>query len=115
MKCEIDLEPSGNLRLSIPDGRSITLGMNVEALRLIQRILYHTAQHEDHHLAFPTQFVIDAWERGRKIDWSRREPAVVRTVVKEPVKAKPASKKRRKTDMKMFNLGIDLTKIEFTL
>lgn len=118
MKCEIELAPNGSLRLTTPSGRTIDLAPVPAAIALLQRTLYHAAQH-DTPTAFPTQHVIDAWNRGRAIDWSRPEPTVKRTVVE----ILPEPKRKSKPSLRAFKSerasrkveGIDLATLDISL
>jgi hypothetical protein len=114
MQCKIELAAGGELLLTTPDGREILLQPIPTALALLQRVLYHAEQHAS-PLAFPTQHVINAWNKGRQIDWSAQEPAVKRRVIGDA----PRSTRKAKPTLKAFGhekkLGPDLSLIEFEL
>jgi len=119
MKCEVELGPDGCIRLHTPTGRTLDLAPVPAAIALLRRILYHAQVHEQKPMSYPTQAILDAWARGRAIDWSKPEPAILRQVV-EPlptkVRKKKPSAKAFKSERKAKMLGaVDLTKVEFTL
>lgn len=110
MKCTIELAPSGSLRLTTPTGRTLDMEPTTGAVALLRRILYHAGEHGEAPMAYPTQYVLDAWARGREIDWSRREPIVKRTIlgdVAKPRKPKPSLRAReRKVDLSLVTFNI---------
>lgn len=112
MKHSIELSPSGGLRLYTPTGRTLDLEANTASVALLRKILYHAEVHEHKPMAYPTQAILDAWARGRAIDWSRPEPSVLRTVIEEAL----AQVRKAKPSLKIKHAAkIDLSKVEFEI
>lgn len=67
MELRVTLAPDGGLRLILPTGRPLDVGMTASSVRFIQRILMDVRQGRKEQPGyvgeFPTQHVIDIWKR----------------------------------------------------
>lgn len=141
MQCNIRLAPDGKLEFTTPSGRKLLIPFGVvrseepwlepdnelaaiwrkramtaeAAFTILYKMLSHAEEHAEQPLAYPTQHVVDALARNKKVDWSQREPVVVRTVLGDapkPVRRKP------KPGLKTFGhekVKVDLSKVVFKI
>lgn len=67
MRLEIELAPSGGLRLILPTGRTLDLGHEPSSLKFIHRILRDCEagkrDQRGYIAEFPTQHVIEIWKK----------------------------------------------------
>lgn len=142
MQCTVQLGPDGNLQFRTPNGRLLTIPFDLArteepwpdpdndlaeiwrkraltaeaAFRILHKMLSHAEEHEQAPMSYPTQHVLDALARNKKVDWSQREPVVVRTVIGDaprPVRRK--SKPGLKTFGHEKKVKIDLSKVVFKI
>jgi len=143
MKCTVELSPSGDLIFTSPTGREILLpfalavtdvpwpdpendlaniwkkrALQAEAAHhFIRTMLLHAEEHPETKMAYPTQHVADAFRAGKRIDWTKPEPTVVRTILGDAPsgrKSKPLNKKEKKAALRKQGLP-DLSTLEFEL
>jgi hypothetical protein len=102
MELRITLAPDGGLRLLLPTGRGLNIGLGPSSLQFIRRILLNEAKGKRDQRGyigeFPTQHILDIW---RAQDTAGREEAT-----KEAAAAKKAEFKE---------LGIDLDALDIRL
>ena len=95
MELRITLAPDGGLRLILPTGRPLDVGLTASSLRFIQRILMDAkADKRDQRgyiAEFPTQHVIDIWKRQDE------------------------EKKAEATKVRLKEMGIELDKLDISL
>lgn len=102
MDLRITLAPDGGLRLILPSGRGLNLGLGPSSLHFIQRILRDAGagkrDQRGYIAEFPTQHVIDIWRKQDEV--ARQEAAEARA-------------EARKAEFK--ELGIDLDVLDIRL
>lgn len=78
MELRITLAPDGGLRLILPTGRGLNIGLGPSSLRFIQRILLDAGagkrDQRGYISEFPTQHVLDIW---RAQDTAAKEEAAL--------------------------------------
>lgn len=98
----ITLAPDGGLRLILPEGRALNVGLGESTLRFIQRILKDAASgkrdQRGYISEYPTQHIIDIWRRQDRL------------VKEEALRAKTLEKIDE-----LKELGIDLDVLDIRL
>lgn len=112
----LGLAPDGSLSLALPSGRTLEFTPNIEALRLIERILIDHAETPD--AVKPTQWQIDAMLRDAKAkriaeteaERAEREAAkLADRAEREKAKAKQARRALKRAT------GIDVTMLKIAI
>lgn len=102
MELRITLAPDGGLRLILPQGRALNIGLGPSSLRFIQRILRDAGAGKRDQRGyigeFPTQHVIDIW---RAQDTLAREEAAL-----EAVRARKEEFKERGIDLDVLDIRL---------
>lgn len=113
MELRITLDPDGGLRLILPQGRALNIGLGPSSLRFIQRILRDAGAGKRDQRGyigeFPTQHVIDIWRAQDTA--AREEAALARKAEREAELAEQA--RARKEEYK--ERGIDLDVLDIRL
>lgn len=102
MELRIALAPEGGLRLLLPAGRALDVGLGPSSLHFIQRILRDAAQgkrdQRGYIAEFPTQHVLDIW---RAQDTAAKEEAAA-----ERALAKKEEFKERGIDLDVLDIRL---------
>lgn len=137
----VSLLPSGDLEFVTASGRTLRIPLQIAttevpwhepdndlatlwrkraqvaeaAFLILRKILAHVEEHNEHPLAYPTQSILDAFERGKQIDWTNREPVVKRTVIGDVATPRRKAKPTLKAFGHEKRPPLDLSNIEFEL
>lgn len=113
-KLEVSRGPRG-LQVHLPSGRTLDIRADEAGVRFLERMLRDADENAHYERTrsgyigdFPTQHIIDIWEREDK------NRAAINEQVKE-IKARKKREAREATERKWADQGVDLGSMEFKL